>query len=87
MNHNKDIFRIKKSLESDVGKKVKLRAKKGRKKAVIRQGVIEKTYPNVFTIKIVNEDHSHRTVSFSYIDVLTKTVELALCEENQGASN
>jgi uncharacterized protein Veg len=78
-----DLFKIKKNLEDNVGQKVKLTAKKGRKKSVIRQGVIENTYPSIFVIKIDNEEAIDRRVSYSYIDVLTKSVEVVLCEDNK----
>lgn len=77
---------IKTNLADNVGNKVKLRAKKGRKQVVVREGVIENTYPSIFTIKLdVHNDvpTSERTVSYSYADVLTKTVELYICEPEE----
>ncbi len=81
MIEKNDLFRIKRSLENNVGQRVQLRAKKGRKKSVIRQGVIECTYPSIFTIKLDNDEEIDRRVSFSYTDVLTKSVELIVCPE------
>ncbi|NLY43071.1 MAG: Veg protein [Clostridiaceae bacterium] len=78
-----DLFRIKKSLESNIGKRVRLTAKKGRKKSVIRQGIIESTYPSIFVIKLDNDSEITRRVSYSYTDVLTKTVELVVCGGNE----
>jgi uncharacterized protein Veg len=75
---------IKSNVDNYVGEKVVLRANKGRKKISIKQGVIEKTYPSIFLIKIegeVPEDFS-RTVSFSYSDILTKSIELFTCKDN-----
>ena len=40
---------IRQSIEDNVGNKVRLTSKKGKKKAVIRHGVIESTYPSIFT--------------------------------------
>lgn len=76
-----DLLMVKRSLQNHIGKKVRLTSKKGRKKAVVRQGVIESTYPSIFTIRLDNlpDDISeNRRVSFSYTDVLTKSVEIVI---------
>ena len=76
-----DLSRVKGDIESNVGSKVTLTAKKGRKKLIVRQGVIESTYSSVFVVKLdVDEDQipSNRRVSYNYIDILTKSVEIVL---------
>jgi len=82
-----DLFKIKQSLDSIVGQKVQLTAKKGRKKSVIRHGIIESTYPSIFVVKLdsssVSSSQTDRRVSYSYTDILTKTVELVLCKNNK----
>lgn len=81
-----ELIKIKTSLADNVGSKVRLRAKRGRKQIVVREGVIENTYPSIFTVKLdVHNDipTSQRTVSYSYADVLTKSVELIICEPDQ----
>ena len=71
---------IRKNIEKHLGKKVLLQANKGRKKIIVRQGVIEKTYPSIFVVKI-NDNHNNSTmVSYSYSDVLTSTVKLQVCK-------
>jgi len=65
---------IKKDIESHVGEKVTLKANGGRRKVVVNDGVLEKTYDSIFTIRLDN--NVQRTVSYSYSDVLTKTVQL-----------
>jgi uncharacterized protein Veg len=75
---------IKSNIDNYVGERVVLRANKGRKKISIKQGVIEKTYPSIFLVRIdgeVPEDFG-RTVSFSYSDILTKSIELFACKDN-----
>lgn len=85
----KDLAKIKSSLSDNVGHKIKLTAKKGRKRTVTREGVIESTYPSIFTVKLETVDPfitSERRVSYSYADVLTKSVELFIydpCEEKE----
>lgn len=71
---------IKQDLESFVGTRIKLKSFKGRNKVVEREGVLEKTYPNIFVIKL-DEKRADRRVSFSYTDVLTDSVELIVCRE------
>ncbi len=66
---------IKLDLESCVGKRVKLRANRGRKKIVEAEGVIESTYPKIFVVKL-DESHSLERLSYTYADVLTRTVEV-----------
>jgi uncharacterized protein Veg len=78
-----DLFKIKKSLENHIGEKVQLTAKKGRKKSVVRQGTIESTYPSIFVVKLDHENEQSRRVSYSYTDVLTKTVELVVCKTDE----
>ena len=76
-----DLSRIKADLKNSVGHRVNLTAKKGRKKTVVRQGVIESIYPNIFVVKLdVSEEQipSDRRVSYSYTDLLTKAVEISL---------
>lgn len=82
-----DLSKIKTSLTDNVGHKVKLTAKKGRKQYVTREGVIESTYPSIFTVKLDNESQfftTERRVSYSYADVLTKSVELEIYAPEEG---
>lgn len=79
----KDLVKIKSSLADNVGSKVRLKAKRGRKQIIEREGVIESTYPSIFVVKLDTHNDiptSERLVSYSYTDVLTKTVELFICE-------
>lgn len=65
---------IKKDIEGHVGEKVTLKANGGRRKVVVNDGILEKTYDSIFVIRLDNK--SNRMVSYSYSDVLTKTVQL-----------
>lgn len=83
-----DLLQVKKSLQQNIGRTVKLTAKRGRKKVIVRKGVIESIYPCIFTVKldnIIDENGEKRRVSFSYADVLTKNVELALIRQSAPA--
>lgn len=65
---------IKRDIESHVGEKVVLRANGGRKRVLVNNGVLEKTYPSIFVIRL--DDDTQRTVTYSYSDILTKTVQI-----------
>lgn len=65
---------IKRDIEKHVGQKVILKANGGRRKTLINNGVIEKTYPSIFVIRLDND--TQRKVTYSYSDVLTKTVQI-----------
>ena len=83
MDNKKELDRIKSDLADNIGSKIRFASKKGRKKRAVRNGVIEGTYRNVFVIKVdpVGEDDGmERRVSYTYGDVLTRNVELALCK-------
>lgn len=67
---------IKKNMDGHIGEKVLLKANSGRRKVVIKEGILEKTYPNIFVIRVEGNDNSSRTVSYSYSDILTQTVQL-----------
>ena len=83
MDNKKELDRIKSDLADNIGSKIRFASKKGRKKRAVRNGVIEGTYRNVFVIKvdpIGEDDGMERRVSYTYGDVLTRNVELALCK-------
>lgn len=69
---------IKRDLESYVGAKIRLKANKGRKKILEREGVLEGAYPNIFTIRLEESDNRERRVSYTYADLLTEAVELVI---------
>lgn len=74
----KSVNEIRSEVEKNVGKKVTLKADKGRKRIVTKKGIILDAFPSVFTIKVNNEYDTERTVSYSYSDVLTSTVRLQI---------
>lgn len=69
---------IKRSLDAYVGQKILLKANGGRRKIVERTGVLEETYPSVFIVKLDQEQQSCKRVSYSYVDVLTESVEITI---------
>lgn len=79
-----DLERMKESLDNIVGQEIQLTLRRGRKRAIVRKGIIEKTYPNIFIIKLhaVRDSQVHeRRISYSYADVLTKAIEISVMQE------
>ncbi len=74
---------IRKSIEGFVGQQVTLKANKGRKRIMIREGILENTYPSIFVVRIDGDYNSVRRVSYSYSDILTETVEVTVNMNNQ----
>lgn len=70
--------RIKKGLEAKVGSKIRVTTKEGRKKIVVRRGILENTYPHLFVVRFDDDIHETNRSSYSYIDVLTHNIELAI---------
>ncbi|HCX64038.1 MAG TPA: Veg protein, partial [Eubacteriaceae bacterium] len=56
--------------EDHLGKKVRLRANKSRKRVVEKEGVIEGIYPSIFVIKVEEKNRNPRNISFCYSDLL-----------------
>ena len=73
---------IRKNLECHVGKEIRLRANRGRRKTLEKTGVLESTYPSIFVVRVDEENYNQR-LSFTYADVLTETVELSLFGRDQ----
>ncbi|MTI96814.1 MAG: Veg protein [Firmicutes bacterium] len=66
---------IKEDLDEFIGQRITLKANRGRKKSIERTGILERTYPSHFIVQL-DEDYFNRKMSFSYADILTKTVEI-----------
>ena len=77
------LVQIKKEKESNIGKRVQLKTNKGRKKTFVKEGILECTYPSIFTVRFENDFKNVRKVSYSYTDVLTNTVEIKICGTNK----
>ncbi|MFQ5574194.1 MAG: Veg family protein [Terriglobia bacterium] len=76
------VGRIKTDLEDHVGARMKVRANIGRCKIIEKEGTIQETHPHLFVVR-VDEEQEARLVSYSYADVLTKTVELTHLESGE----
>lgn len=66
---------IREWISSVVGREAIVEVNKGRKKTVVRKGIIEGIYPCFFVLRMDIEGTAQR-MAFNYVDILTKTVEL-----------
>ena len=67
-----DIANLKTDILEKVGQKIIVKGSLGRSRAFEKEATIEKAYPNIFVVKYEEND---RNVTYSYTDVLTRTVE------------
>lgn len=75
----RDITSLKTDIDEKVGQKIIVKGSLGRSKSFVKEATIEKTYPNLFIIKF---DESDRNVSYSYTDILTRTIEVDVFDGN-----
>jgi uncharacterized protein Veg len=73
------VGRIRSDLEGMTGQRMRLKANMGRSKIVEREGVLEETHPSLFVVKVDEKRDRTARVSYSYVDILTGTVELTHC--------
>ncbi len=76
---------IKRGIERHLGKDIIVRANKGRKKVVMREGILECAYSNIFIVTYPSNNNRRTRVSYSYADVLTSTVQLTLIRNNENS--
>ena len=68
-----DIANLKTDIIDKIGQKIIVKGSLGRSKAFEKEATIEKAYPNIFVVKY---EENNRNVTYSYTDVLTRTVEV-----------
>ena len=81
-----DISRVRKSIEDNIGNRVKITVKKGRKRVTVRHGTIKSVYPHTFYVLLENISvfaETQRAVSLNYADILTGQLSLILTETNE----
>lgn len=74
------ILSIKEELENKVGSRITLVAQTGRKRQTERSGILSETYPSVFIVDLDQDENAFERVSYSYADILTKSVEVQFNE-------
>ena len=68
-----DISNLKTDILDKVGQKIIVKGSLGRSKEFEKEGTIEKAYSNIFVVKY---EENNRTASYTYTDLLTRTVEV-----------
>ena len=68
-----DIANLKTDIGDMIGQKIIVKGSLGRSKTFEKEGTIDKAYPNIFVVKY---EENERNVTYSYTDVLTRTVEV-----------
>ena len=74
-----DITSLKTDINEMIGQKIIVKGSLGRSKSFEKEATIEKAYPNIFVIKY---EEDKRNVTYSYTDVLTRTVEVDVFNGN-----
>ena len=72
---------IRSKLDDHLGERITVKANEGRKRISISEGVLEKTYPSIFTVRL--DDEFGRTATWSYVDVLTDAVQIQFTDDMQ----
>lgn len=76
-----NLIEIKQKLESRLGNRVLLTAQAGRKRKTERKGILRETYHSVFVVDLDQDENAFERVSYSYVDVLTSSVEVSFYDE------
>ena len=68
-----DISNLKTDIGEKIGQKIIVKGSLGRSRYFEKEATIAKAYPNIFVVKY---EENNRNVTYSYTDVLTRTVEV-----------
>ncbi|APU70709.1 DUF1021 domain-containing protein [Companilactobacillus crustorum] len=74
---------IKSHLDSHLGENLTIVAQAGRKKVVRRRGTLSETFHSVFVVDLDQNENSFERVSYSYADLLTKSIDITFDNEEQ----
>ena len=79
MIYKTDIANLKTDIIDKVGQKIIVKGSLGRSKSFEKEATLEKAYSNIFVVKY---EENNRNATYSYTDVLTRTVELDVFDGN-----
>ena len=68
-----DILNLKSDILGKIGQKIIVKGSLGRNKYFEKEATIDKAYSNIFTVKY---NQGARNATYSYTDILTRTVEV-----------
>ena len=75
MIYRDDITNLRGDIEEKVGQKIIVKGTLGRSKFFEKEATLEKAYPNLFVVKYDKEEGN---ATYSYTDVLTRTIDLQI---------
>ncbi|MCI9365999.1 MAG: hypothetical protein HFJ54_05520 [Clostridia bacterium] len=78
-----DISNLRGDIEEKIGQKIIVKGTLGRSKFFEKEATLQKAYPNLFVVKY-NEEEGNAT--YSYTDVLTRTIDLQIFDGEQYSS-
>ena len=67
---------IKRKLDGKIGENLTVVAQAGRKKVTRRRGTLKETYPAIFVVDLDQDENAFERVSYSYADLLTKSIQI-----------
>ena len=74
-----DIINLKSDMLDKIGQKIIVKGSLGRNKSFEKEATIDKVYSNIFTVKY---NEGVRNATYSYTDVLTRTVEVQVLKDD-----
>lgn len=75
-----DITRLKSNIFDKIGQKIIVKGTLGRNKSFEKEATIDKAYPSIFKVKY--NDGATIATTFSYTDILTRTVEVQVLNDD-----
>lgn len=72
---------IKSRLDQHLGEGLTVVAQAGRKKVIRRRGTLAETFHSVFVVDLDQNENSFERVSYSYADLLTKSIDITFDSE------
>ena len=79
MIYQNDIANLKMDIGEKIGQKIIVKGSLGRNRPFEKEATIEKVYPSIFIVKY---DENQRNVTYSYTDILTRTVEVQVLNDD-----
>ncbi len=73
MIYRDDITNLRGDIEEKIGQKIIVKGTLGRSKFFEKEATLQKAYPNLFVVKY---DQEEGNATYSYTDVLTRTIDL-----------
>lgn len=86
MIQSRSINKYKDAIRQNVGKKVNLTLKRGRKYITVNECIIESAYEGIFVLEICGESLINcKKISVCYADLLTGNARVTLLSDSKGA--